>query len=456
MSKASMQSLNLGPARSSAPVIDKFAIVPIMACVYATIITPLVDFHFDFHANVQNAEPGLVNRLFWPTMSAVSIALVVSNCSRLRKLTLPPNIICLLPYVAFAGASVLWAFRPEFSLIRFLQQAMVLVSIIMPAMLAARTVDMMRGLFLCFALGAILNILFIFDNPVSLVNKESGGFPGYMGGKNYLGEFSTVALLLAVHEAFYPGLRRAFGAIIVVIATCLLFMANSKTAIGLAFFVPLLAGLTLIVRKLTRISPAIILLSIPLCYLVLSSVSGFTMNRLSYMLYGDSSFTGRTVIWNFADYEIAHKPFAGWGYQSFWLVGSDAVSVVEAPGFVKSMPNAHNGYKDTLLEMGYIGYTLLLTFIMATLHAIGRVADRAPARAWLVLSLGLYFIIYNFLESFWMRGHEFMWVMFVILTAEIARCWQHFPMTKGGARRQERAVSALHEARGNLPRRQIR
>jgi hypothetical protein len=55
----------------------------------------------------------------------------------------------------------------------------------------------------------------------------------------------------------------------------------------------------------------------------------------------------------------------GWGYQSFWLVGPDAPSIVEAPGWVKLMPNAHNGYYDTMLEMGYIGYALLLTFIIA-------------------------------------------------------------------------------------------
>ena len=30
------------------------------------------------------------------------------------------------------------------------------------------------------------------------------------------------------------------------------------------------------------------------------------------------------------------------------------------------MPNAHNGYYDTMREMGYVGYFLLVTFISAT------------------------------------------------------------------------------------------
>jgi exopolysaccharide production protein ExoQ len=92
-------------------------------------------------------------------------------------------------------------------------------------------------------------------------------------------------------------------------------VCRSKRPVGLqtgAFLAGLtlafLAGLTLITGKRMRISPAIVLLSIPFCYAVLSSVSNFNMNRVSYMLYGDSSFTGRQIIWDFVNYEIARRP----------------------------------------------------------------------------------------------------------------------------------------------------
>jgi O-antigen ligase len=344
--------------------------------------------------------------------------------------------ICFLAYVAFAGASVSWSFRPEISFIRYMQQVMVLTSIVLPVMFAVRPMDLMRGVFLCVALGAILNVFFIFGNSTSEVNALSG-YPGYFLGKNYLGEFSAVALLLSLHETLFRGARRVVGIVIVVIAALLLFVANSKTAIGLAVIAPLLAGIVLVIRKLTRISPAILLLSIPLCYAVLSRVSSVNiMGRLSYMMYGDSTFTGRTIIWDFAFYMMERRPHLGWGYQSFWLVGIDAPSVVEAPGFVKMMPNAHNGYYDTMLELGNVGYMLLLIFVIATLHAVGRVADRSPRRAWLVLSLALFIIIYNYLESMWMRGFEFLWVMFVIVTVEIGRYRQPYPR-----------ISAAHRSR---------
>jgi exopolysaccharide production protein ExoQ len=408
-------------------MIDKFAIVPISACVFALIVSPLLIFLSSPEPQTLAARPE--TRIFWPAMAAISVVLAVQNRSRL---TWPPNIICLLAYLTFAGASVLWAFSLERSFIRFFQQVMIVTSIVLPAMLAARTADMMRGLFLCFVFALILNAFFVLGGSATIVRYGSTlvniGYEGYFEGKNYLGECAAIAFLLSFHEIFYQGWRRALGIVVFVVATLLLFLSDSKTALGLAFISPLLAGLTLIVRKKTRISPAIILWSIPLCYALLSSVSNFNINRLSYILYGDSTLTGRTIIWDFAQYEIGRSPLLGWGYQSFWLV-PDSPSI-EAPGWVKMMPNSHNGYYDTMLEMGYLGLALLLIFITTTLHAIGRVADRDPARAQLVLSLALFIILYDFLESLWMRGFEFLWVVFVILAAEIGRYWRLFPLRR--------------------------
>ncbi len=410
-------------------MIDKYAIVPISACVFALIVSPLL-MYFNIPAvDVHALEARPETRIFWPAMAAISVALVVQNRSRL---TLPPHIICLLAYLAFAGASVLWAFSPERSFVRFVQQVMVVTSIVLPAILAARAADMMRALFLCFAFALILNLYFVFGGSVTIAYDGSKfvniGYQGYFEGKNYLGECAAVALLLSWYEILQRGWRRALGIIIAAIAILLVLLSNSKTAFGLSLICPLIAWLTLLLRKITRISPAIVLLSAPICYVVLSSVKTNLMNQLSYRLYGDSTFTGRTIIWDFASQEIGRSPLVGWGYQSFWLV-PDSPSL-EAPGWVKMMPNAHNGYYDTMLEMGYVGLALLLVFIIATLHAVGRVADRDPRRARLVLSLALFIILFNFFESLWMRGFEFLWVVFLITAAETGRYWRPFPLRR--------------------------
>lgn len=423
MPKASTHSLKLRRTGSSSPTIDKYALIPLVVCAYVTIVGPLIstggsDINVAL-TDLQNAEPGLAGRIFFPAISAVSIILAIRNHSRLRRW--PPHMICLLVCVAFAGASVLWAFRPEASFVRFVQLVMVLSALVLPAMLAARTVDLMRGMFLCFAASVILNIFVGHQTP--------DGYSGFLRGKNELGEISGIAVLLAVHETLYPGLRRVFGIAVMVTATLLLLWSESKTSFALALICPVLAGAIWVIRKAARISPAITFGSALLCYAAVSSVSDFNSTYLTEVLYGDSTFTARTVIWDFAFSEIARRPLFGWGYRSFWLVGTDAPSVIEAPAFVGSMPNGHNGYYDTILELGYIGLALLMVFIFATLHAIGRVADSERGRAWMMLSLALFIIIHNCLETSWMRGDNALWVVFVIVAVEIARYSQAFPQT---------------------------
>jgi O-antigen ligase len=430
-----MRFCKLNRRRVPTPLIDTWALVPIMACVFALIVSPLLIFatHSDFQALEARPE----NRIFWPAMTAISVVLALQKRSQLGRVTWPPHIICLFAYLAFAGVSVLWAFSPERSLIRFVQQVMIVTSIVLPTMLAARTADMLRAVFLCFALALILNVFFVLRGSVTIASYGSMlvdlGYQGYFLGKNYLGECAAVGILLSLHEMLYRGSRRALAVIVFAIAIVLVFLSDSKTALGLAFSVPFLAGLTLFIRKMTRISVAIVLLSMLFCYIALSSVSHFNMNRMSYLIYGDSTLTGRAIIWNFAQYEVGRRPLLGWGYQSFWLV-PNSPSIADAPGWVAMMPNAHNGYYDTMLEMGQVGLAFLVVFIIGTLHAIGRVADRDPARAWLVLSLGLFIILYNFLESYWMRGFEFLWVVFVIVAAEVGRYWQPLSVKRAAYR----------------------
>ena len=80
MSKTSMRSFELGRAISSTPMIDTYALVPILACVYAAIVGHLVVFA-SAPVDIQSAEPGLPNRIFWPAMAAVSVVVAVRNYS---------------------------------------------------------------------------------------------------------------------------------------------------------------------------------------------------------------------------------------------------------------------------------------------------------------------------------------------------------------------------------------
>ena len=126
-----------------APIFDGCLFVTILACAYCLIIGPMLMFVYASRGGSITA-PRVENQIFWPLVAAIAFGLALRNRSRL---TWPPHIIWLAAYLALAGASILWAFKPEISFTRFATAMMLLISIILPAMLAVRTVDMMRGVF---------------------------------------------------------------------------------------------------------------------------------------------------------------------------------------------------------------------------------------------------------------------------------------------------------------------
>jgi len=415
--------------------------VPILACAYAEIVSPLLMYPKDIPspgASPADAlqivmTPRLENKIFWPALATITVVLVLRNRSRLA---LPPHIKFLFAYLAFAGASVLWAFNPQLSFSRFVLQIMILTSIVLTGLLAKG--DMMRGLFLCFAFACVLNIPFVLNQEPIFYENLIIGYPGYFTFKGYLGECAAIAFLLSLRELLHSGWRRALGIIVIVVAIWLVNESKSKGSFGLAMLAPILAWLTLIIGKKMRISPAIVILPIAILYQLLTIIPGLDfLNRISWHVFGNYTLSGRTVIWDFVNYEIGRSPLIGWGYQSFWLVGPNGPSVVDGPGWVKTMPSAHNGYLDTMLDTGYVGFALFVIFIFATLHAIGRVANREPGRAWLLLTLALFILLTNMLETAWMRGMEPLWLLFLIVAAETGRYWRPFqrgvsePMGRG-------------------------
>ncbi len=139
---------------------------------------------------------------------------------------------------------------------------------------------------------------------------------------------------------------------------------------------------------------------------------------LSLALFQDATFTGRTFIWSFASEMIARRPVLGWGYQSFWLIGPDAPSVVEAPGFVAIMPTGHNGYIDVLLETGWIGLALLTLVILSAFGRMRYFQRKNFSETWFVLSILCFLIFYNVMESSWFRGFDLAWLIFLIVIAD--------------------------------------
>lgn len=432
-------SLRRAPSRgqASSRSYDSYTLIPLAAFAYILIIAPLLKFSVDVtsepglsaSAAIQNLmTPRLENKIFWPTLTSITLVTAARDVSRLSRL--PAHILCLGAYLAFAGLSILWAFKPELTATRFIMQSMIVTCITLPIILAGSKTDVLRGIYLCFAITMILNVPIVFNqNPLTFESWQGTqviGYPGYFSFKGELGECAAIAFLLSLYEILFSGRRRIIGLIVLAASIFLIIASKSKGSLGIAIIAPIIAGATLFIGNKLRISPAITITPVPFAYAAISILVGNLINRISWHIFGNYDLSGRVHIWNFVHYEISKKPILGWGYQSFWLVGADGPSVLEAPGWIKSMPSGHNGYLDTRLELGYIGLLLLIAFIATTVHMIGHVARQNGRLALLLLSIAIFVILTNFLESVWMRGQDTLWMMFLVVAAIAARYWPRY------------------------------
>jgi O-antigen ligase len=202
------------------------------------------------------------------------------------------------------------------------------------------------------------------------------------------------------------------------VAAILLLASGSKTSLGIAALAPLLAWLSLSISIFFGISLAGVITY--LCALVAavvfitSDIFKFDQDDVLTFMFGDPTFSGRTTIWAFVSDMIQRKPLLGWGYQSFWLVGPEAPSVREAPGFVAFMFDAHNGYLDTILQTGFLGLVLLITLIISSISAAGRLANTHVCHAGLVVSLLLFTALHNGMESTFVRSGNILWLVFLV------------------------------------------
>jgi hypothetical protein len=108
----------------------------------------------------------------------------------------------------------------------------------------------------------------------------------------------------------------------------------------------------------------------------------------------------------------------GWGFHSYYFVPNSPQK--EAPGYIREMPSSHSGYLDLKLETGRIGYWIFLVFIYSSLHLLERVRRQNPARAWCYLSIELFAILMNLIDSNWLVLDP-LWILYLFVVADAAK-----------------------------------
>lgn len=190
----------------------------------------------------------------------------------------------------------------------------------------------------------------------------------------------------------------------------LLLKANSATSVTglvIGIFIVIGLGLPIIKRNVKYIGIIIFLTTFAFLVLHLST----DLFQTAVLGLGrDTTFTGRVDLWK----KVIHmnpNPLIGTGFESFWL--GDRLEKLWTEHWWH--PNqAHNGYVETYLNLGWIGLSLLIGVIFSSYRNIHRalMSDFDYGRfrmAFLVIAL-----VYNITEAAFKELHP-VWFIFLII-----------------------------------------
>ena len=187
----------------------------------------------------------------------------------------------------------------------------------------------------------------------------------------------------------------------------LFWMANSMTSLSsflLAFPLVLAASRRAFIRRpaaLHLLAASVVAVSLFALFVAPSLLS--TVGR-------DSTLTDRTGIWEIA-LTLTPSPVVGTGFESFWLGGR-----LERMWAAYSWhPNqAHNGYLETYLNLGWVGVILLGGVMVSGYgHVLDAVRKKLPT-ADLAFGYFVVGVVYNCTEAAFFRMTAPVWIFFLM------------------------------------------
>lgn len=340
-----------------------------------------------------------LKQVAYPVLFLLAVASGLFTAAYRRVPWLNPGVAAIMLVLALAVLSTLWSLEPSASLMRALLLCIVTFTAFLSVYAASSFQLMMRAVFVVMVVATLLNLQAVMTQPPGPI-----GHTGIYPQKNFFGWVSVLLLFFGLYHVLFGGLvQRASAAVMIAAAPLFLIAAESKTSLGLAVLCPVVGLVLVYAARRMRLSAAILVpagvLLLTFGFFIGEAAGVWTFHSVNEAIFGDGTLTGRTDIWEFAAKLIARRPMHGYGYEAVWAMGYEGIAYKNTLGFPRIAPTGHNGYVDILLYMGVAGFVPLIVFLIATLATGARLARLDMRLGFLSLTLTVFVILHNNLES---------------------------------------------------------
>jgi O-antigen ligase len=358
----------------------------------------------------------------------------------------------VLVLIAFAFISAFWSEDPGLVLRR---SGTVAITSLFGVYLVGRSdfADLIALLVKIYAVAMIASLAVIVIAPsVAIGGNETYAWAwrGAFSDKNTLGLACALTMIVSAY-AFCNGYGPRWLAVVAILTALVAFkLAESKTPLVVMVAAAYAALFAAMLRRRDGFG---MLVGFILGILGLAGIFAFALDSAAILeaIGRDPTFTNRAKIWHYASIYIAHHPWFGVGFGSFWR--ADGVEANEAWALIEfKTPHAHNAWLELGLGMGYVGMGLVALAWLAAFYRVARMLT-APAARHVAFCLALLVGIFleNMTEYEFFRPNDILWMLFVVavvylgraaLTARAARPAYRVPIVKPVARAAAPALSA--------------
>jgi O-antigen ligase len=371
-------------------------------------------------------EGNPLDRTILTLLIALGLVVIISRGRKLGEVVRAS--IPIWMYLAYCGLSASWSDYPDVTAKRWVRAVgdvvMVLVILTDEDWVMALKQVLKRVGFLVLP----LSVLFIRYFPAYGRGYNISGTGTYWTGvttdKNGLGMICLIFGLGALWRFSEIRKKRegenqkkpliAFG-IVSLITLYLLWESNSMTSISC--FVMAVSLMFVTDRWDVARKPAVVF-----------SLAATAVGVSAFVLFGGGSsvltaigrnptLTGRTEVWHTV-LQFAESPVYGAGYEGFWLGHRlvDIGNATHSPG----IQEAHDGYLEIYLNLGWIGLSLLAVIIVAAFRRVAIGLRQAPNIARLMLAYFVLGLIYNFTEAGFKMQNP-VWIFFLLAAMAVPK-----------------------------------
>ena len=230
-----------------------------------------------------------------------------------------------------------------------------------------------------------------------------------------LGALCQIVSLLRDPDQLHRARRLCAQCSLLVCGVTLLVQAQSATS-QLCF---ILGAVVILATNLPIMRRSLAALHTLIASIVLGASTVMLSGNVAEVLHligRKSNLTGRTDIWA-AVLRVASDPLLGAGYESFWL-GPRVARVWSQLSQYMHVNEAHNGYLEVYLNLGFVGVTFILVLLITAYRRSTATFQYDPGAGSLMLAYVVCAATYSISEAGF-RLLNPIWIVLLIVTTQI-------------------------------------